>query len=92
MIVHRNFNNILPPSAIVSNSWWNTGYSAPTQALLQRWLREEYNIDIFIESGYCYIIQNEKTKIIETFLFPTYEEALEEGLLSALKMIRKEKK
>lgn len=78
----------------VGNSWynhnsaeeqklWNTGlYSAPTQSLLQKWLRENYQIDITIE------VLSSKEESKEPFTkYSNYEEALEQGLIEALKSI-----
>jgi hypothetical protein len=74
-------------------------FSAPTQALLQRWLREEHNIHISIglnlngDRPKVYWISFEHTlegSIIDTFQteYKTYEEALEVGLYEALKLIK----
>ncbi len=69
-------------------------YIAPTQSLLQKWLREEYKIDIVIGSnyiGYNIILWNRNTNKnikIEQNLFQYYEEALEQGLQEALKLIK----
>ena len=76
-------------------------YSAPTQSLLQRWLREIHNIHIitkpYIESlgkkeitGYyiptiCTSSLDEYTEFYDNY--STYEEALEMGLQEALKLI-----
>lgn len=78
--------------------------SAPTQSLLQRWLRETHKIRIFVENktagdfGFIiYTLNPDKTKIAGipwirnsyfTLHFNTYEEALEKGLLNALKLIK----
>ena len=81
---------------------WNvrsTRISAPTQSLLQKWLREVHDIDISIRLnqfgyGYMYAINNIKSceNIIELKGGPnykwTYEEALEVGLQEALKLIK----
>jgi len=63
--------------------------TAPTQSLLQKWLREKYDTIV------CPVPNNSKWSIYsEKFLygnasnFDTYEEALEEGLLQALKLIK----
>lgn len=71
--------------------------SAPTQSLLQKWIRDVHNIYTTVISSY---VNNELVK--DAFLFenphlkkvnqcknyyPTYEEALEAGLIEALKMI-----
>lgn len=69
--------------------------SAPTQSLLQRWLREIKQIDICVNSVrftgheeigyYTYSIKS----IVPTknYRFDTYEQALEEGLKQALTLI-----
>ena len=74
--------------------------SAPTQSLLQKWLREVHRIDI-----YCYPNYDKKGVTFQVNLYTdpyvkfkdtnhfykggykTYEEALEEGLYEALKLI-----
>lgn len=73
-----------------------TSFTAPSQSLLQRWLREVYNIHIAVLPKilpsneikyYCF-----KGKIKKDFkdLYNTYEEALEDGLQEALKLINNE--
>jgi hypothetical protein len=66
-------------------------YSAPTQSLLQKWLREVHNIEVFVKSEW-----KNKTKIGFYFgceniyskpIYKNYEEALEAGLQEALKLI-----
>lgn len=68
---------------------------APTQSLLQKWLREEYNIHIVV---YPAAFINDPSKIIFGYKiqdksanpeedFESYEEALEEALKKALLMI-----
>lgn len=67
-------------------------YPAPTQSLLQRWLREKHNIHFYIwfneltkkfriESNYP------EYKLDTDEEFDTYENALESGLQEALKLI-----
>jgi hypothetical protein len=73
--------------------------SAPTQSLLQRWLREIHDIDVYV------IPNGSRKKSINKRLYHpqlwvrdeyqselhskyTYEEALEEGLQEALKQIK----
>lgn len=77
-------------------------YSAPTQCLLQKWLREVHTIDMMIEPGinrhveYNYIpviitLAPNKLSLVSTTIegyYPTYEEALEIGLQKALKLIK----
>jgi hypothetical protein len=73
-------------------------YEAPTQSLLQKWLREEHNIHIVLfgflnNKFWSYKIYNLSVVSIE-FDLPnrrdggTYEESLEVGLLEALKLIK----
>jgi hypothetical protein len=75
---------------------------APTQSLLQKWLREEheiylcpiwntYNVDLMDMLGYkCKIFTWKKGEDM-TKVFKTYEEALEKGLQEALKLITTQK-
>ena len=72
-------------------------YSAPTQTLLQKWLREKHNIDVFVlpvrytgylEIGYyTYSIKGEQPVGKEKYKFDTWEEALEVALEKGLKLI-----
>ncbi len=65
--------------------------AAPTQALLQKWLREEHNIEVWVTP----IVGDYKVQWINKvnhnlytrFVNKTYEEALEIGLYKALKLI-----
>lgn len=72
---------------------------APTQSLLQRWLREVHNISVLVEHGrmedysfgyfcriYSKIPSTNQFKIFE--YRNSYEEALETGLQEALKFIK----
>ena len=71
-------------------------YAKPTQSLLAKWLREEYNIDINIitkhkDLGKFYggfIDTNNKINKSIGSNYKTYEEALEIGLQEALKLIK----
>ncbi len=77
----------------------NTGedhFLAPTQSLLQKWLREVYNIIIYVKPGFDNLGKEEeyywnikiRNKIfIKDGGFKTHEEALEIGLQEALKLI-----
>ncbi len=71
--------------------------SAPTQSLLQKWLREEHNIKVDVSSSshnmnkkwvdwYCSV--NNIVIIDHRDGLETYEEALEKGLLKALNLIK----
>ncbi len=73
-------------------------YYAPTQSLLQRWLREVHNIHISVGNIYndwskwSFAVVVKNKGIIISFrndknIFNSYEEALEIGLLKALKLI-----
>ncbi len=71
---------------------------APTQSLLQKWLREEYKSEVYVVPHFiCYdpsvnnnkgyyevVIDNTATTISG---FETYEAALEAGLIHALKLL-----
>lgn len=82
------------------NSYFGSDYRIIkcSQNLLQRWLREVHNIhiciDISINSKWFYNIYNLKDKrncefkeSVNKFEFNTYEQALEQGLIEALKLI-----
>ena len=72
----------------------------PTQSLLQKWLREVHKIHIEIEIAadeelvniipfiYQISIYKQKEGYFPRDFYNTYEEALEEGLLEALKLIK----
>jgi hypothetical protein len=69
--------------------------NAPTQSLLQKWLREEHNIAVYNKpltdnSGRwsAYVDDMEGHHHITYYIYEaTYEEALEKGLQEALKLI-----
>ena len=72
-------------------------YLAPTQSLLQRWLREVHSIDCWIapfigEDEECYsgiIFKNKQDAFIDEDVFGnSYEESLEKLLQEALKLIK----
>lgn len=73
-------------------------YPAPTQSLLQKWIRERHNIhiDIFIQDEapytnfYYRIMEIGQYFVISYYndISATYEEALEKGLQHALKQIK----
>lgn len=68
-------------------------FAAPTQSLLQKWLREVHNLVITISLGlfsekYSYeLSHSDKVYGIE-YINGTYEDALEKGLIEALKLIQ----
>lgn len=84
-------------SRIASYEWFNLEdfmdyIDAPTQSLLQKWLREEHNIDVLVDKGflcdnYSYEIYHKNDMIDSEYIFKTFEKALEAGLYEALKLI-----
>lgn len=78
---------------------WNDStirYSAPTQSLLQRWLREEKGIHIIIDGGFQWGVEDLQRHFMDRDiqveigafgLFDTYEEALHDALLYALQNV-----
>ena len=68
----------------------------PTQSLLQKWLREQHNLEVISMHADDFVWWKVKVRrlskvgaeIIKTEMeFNTYEEALEKGLQEALKLI-----
>ena len=70
--------------------------TAPTQSLLQKWLREVHKISIKVDDFYTDSKLRFDFSVSELGsqddnpqgVFESYEEALEEGLLEALKLIK----
>ena len=81
---------------ISTSGFWDYNLAAPTQSLLQRWLRENMNINVLVVNYYDKFSCVMKTTndhhrdgySIKSILTDTYEKALEAGLLEALKMIK----
>ena len=85
-----------------------TCYAAPTQSLLQKWLREKHNIFIQITHHYgdthkgedaglafhyeIYKLGDSSSEFLDSFYTLTYEEAIEDGLQESLKQIKSWKK
>lgn len=75
------------------------GYSRPTQALAERWLREVYNVAIYSlyddDMGQWFYVVDAFTKnpVINGFQsgseYDDYESAFEDGLREAIKLIKK---
>lgn len=97
---HYNSQTKVLDSLGISGSMLCDHYYAPTQSLLQKWLREEHRIIVLIRTpfeqlvkfGYIYNIEelhgisvNYNT---EDNFYNTYEEALEFGLKKALELIK----
>ena len=69
-------------------------YLAPTQAMAARWLREVHNIDVMVDvynRNYyiCNVYKNKHLMIIRNIVTSSFEEAFEEGLCEAIKLIKK---
>ena len=65
-----------------------TRFEAPTQSLLQKWLREVHNIIILVDKCNTGLLKFEHNiKSENKNEFKTYEEALEKGLQEGLKLI-----
>jgi hypothetical protein len=89
-----NINN--SPMSDFSNKNYTT-YSAPTQGLLQKWLREKYHLYVRVATNSIttHFPMIELAEVGGTHLkgpvydknYETYEEALEVGLQEALKLI-----
>lgn len=78
-------------------------WSAPTQALLQRWLRDKHKVFVEVNfrkfaygvsNGYFYICGSKKYHSVNSYFgknvfqpFDTYEDALEVGLQQGLKIV-----
>jgi hypothetical protein len=79
-------------------------YGAPTQSLLQRWLRDKHHIQVEVNfrkfgvsscNGYFYMANPKKYATMNEYWgetmfkgFRTYEQALEEGLKVGLNLIK----
>lgn len=94
-------NNPLEPITEAMHIRKGQRYSAPTQSLLQRWLREEHEIELYVKIDaildsrkYSFVTFNCKNLDVlhlplHNYVFDTYELALEKGLFEALKLIKK---
>jgi hypothetical protein len=79
-----------------SKDWKNI--DAPAQALLQKWLREKHDIHVYCTpnrhfiardfDSYSFSVLYVDTLIEDDGSYATYEEALEAGLVYALKIIK----
>ena len=67
-------------------------YSAATQSLLQKWLREAHEIFVSVDVNFNVKIYYKDELHNEIFNFNSYEEALEKGLQEGLKLIEYENK
>ena len=67
-------------------------FAAPTQSLLQKWLREVHGIDVLVDKGflcdnYSHEIYHKNDMFESEYIFKTFEKALEKGLYEGLKLI-----
>lgn len=68
-------------------------YPAPTQSILQKWLREKYNIEVFVHPHPILSKTDKYYEVVVDTLYKTwsgynsYETALEVGLKEALKSL-----
>ena len=97
--ISSQFGEITKEEDYNNNNYTLERYSAPTQGLLQKWLREVHNIHLSIwynnltEKWRIDYIRNIKTDHDFTTNedeFDTYELALEESLKQALNLIKNE--
>ena len=72
-------------------------YSAPTQSLLQKWLREKYDVHMLMKPFFdsigkdtfvCDVIRRVDGRVIKSTRCDTYEEAFEKGLVNGLNLIK----
>lgn len=83
----------LIPSLIREMRFEQDWFPAPTQSLLQKWLREKHNLHIEIHIfnpnvGYSIKEIESQLYVDERVEYKTYEEALEVALFEALKLIK----
>lgn len=74
-------------------------FAAPTQGLLQKWLRVNYNLEVVVMphkfTDYSYTVfansvTQDAEKLCQRFHFEDYKEALEHGLQKALYLIEED--
>lgn len=97
-----DFNVMLDNNLPGKSYIWSKATTAPTQSLLQKWLRDEHQIIVNSyanASGYCWeshytperggthIADSEFSGPNESGSWNTYEKALEKGLQEALKLL-----
>ena len=81
----------------ITFGYFDGSYLAPVQSILQKWLRENFKVDITIHRSfsmknsyhYCIIIDCKYVAENQQVCIPgrTYEEALEDALFESLKLI-----
>jgi hypothetical protein len=71
-------------------------FEAPTQSLLQKWIREVHKIVVFVaplvplceQYGYTIYVSGKNQEIEASEFYKSYEKCLEKGLVKALKRIK----
>ena len=65
-------------------------YARPTQSLLQKWLRDVHDIDVRVYRDYQFMIKKKSldSQYYDAAIYNTYEDALEQGLLEGLNLIK----
>jgi hypothetical protein len=97
------WDNLRKIHSLCISAMWYTGefncedmYAAPTQSLLQRWLREEKGMHIIIDGGFQWGLEDLQRHFMDRDiqveigafgLFDTYEEALHDALLYSLQNV-----
>lgn len=93
-----NHHDLIVSEEEVGTLGYLIAWDAPTQNMLQKWLREKHLIHITISPSFGYILcklsdikgGRDKTTIKDTMAsdFNSFEDALEAGLLTGLKLIK----
>lgn len=83
---------LLHEKSKIKNNEFDTCYEAPTQSLLQCWLREEHNIEVYIEPIFGVVPEDTtyNVRVMQHIIDAEghdYEKALEIGLQGALLLI-----
>ena len=86
-------SGIHPTNRDYGNMGLNTIIKMPEQALVQMWLREKYDLHINIhhtcdKNVWAYYIDNWERDYENESTFPSYEQALEAGILESIKLIK----
>jgi hypothetical protein len=71
-----------------------TLYGKPTLDQLKEWIKNKFNIEVSVkgDNEYFFMIDTNKSISFSTHSFSTHEDALEEGLIAAMNIIKKRKR
>ena len=90
----KNEKNWYTRSGVLNGYTPKEPYYVCSQSVLAKWLREEHNIDVFLDSiggknGYFYVLQDVLTgnQIKAGDKYNTFENSFEEGLFEALSLV-----